>query len=236
MTDTLISTPTDELRTVALVTHEKNVMVFFYDAITTTFQHLFEYLAMNYSYSPLRNAGLHLAAQDAEPEQLYTPELGDALLSSLIQNHRVLDIKIVRPLPSIPAADQVIAAPGKTITLFIKTMTGKTIVINIDPDADVPELKRLICVHEGIPEDQQRLIYAGFNLDDEHKIKVYGITKNATIHLVLRLRGGMYTETSGRNGRYQRLEPLTLHYLNIDSATMAELQMANQSLLSQDNE
>ena len=65
-------------------------------------------------------------------------------------------------------------------------------------------LKGLVQQHEGIPIDQQRLIYAGPQLEDERTLGKYDIGFGATVHLILRLRGGMFTQTSGRQD-FQRL-------------------------------
>lgn len=84
--------------------------------------------------------------------------------------------------------------------LFVKNLKGQTFTVDAEPTETIIEVKEKIAAKDSTPVEHQRMIWMGRQLENERTLADYKITEQSTLHLVLRLRGGMMHEASGRDG------------------------------------
>ena len=113
------------------------------------------------------------------------------VLDQSVQPQEVLDRSVQEPVEqSQEPAMQQENRPSDYIQITVKTLSGQTIAIEINPGGPVSALKEKIHTKLGISPVEQRLIFSGKQLDSMQPLSAYGVEEGSMITLVLRLRGG----------------------------------------------
>jgi len=101
----------------------------------------------------------------------------------------------------VAAAEAQRATTAANMHIFVSTLLGKKLMFYVKPTHTIDTVKSMICEKEGVPPDQQRLIFAGKQLANEYTLASYNVLNGNVIHLVLRQRGGIRIFVTTANDR-----------------------------------
>ncbi|KAF7103734.1 hypothetical protein CFC21_104693 [Triticum aestivum] len=158
-------------------------------------------------YNIQKESTLHLVLRLRGGMQIFVKTLTGKTITLEVESSDTIDnVKAkIQDKEGIPPDQQRLIFAGKQL-IFVKTLTGKTITLEVESSDTIDNVKAKIQDKEGIPPDQQRLIFAGKQLEDGRTLADYNIQKESTLHLVLRLRGGMQIFVKTLTGKTITLE------------------------------